>query len=230
MAIQNIVGRTKYKVYEGSYIEAMPKISADGFRPLTIEEIMRAQLGGKLNFKENYGSCDATLYSSDGRVTFIRDSTHLKELGQDSELENAGLVIPADVSEVLRKENPTFTRKEIGSLLLDDEEHSKLLTKGEVMNNPIWQIYAGQDKSLLESYYEKVWGRIGKNEKEFLDKDKNGLFIIYVYEPEKRDVLFTTALLNEGNMNFFTVLTGGYFSKGPNGEHSSTNLPAIKVS
>lgn len=174
-----------YKLYESAYTNSMPRLMAEGFRPLTVANIMsyklealKSQEREEIDFWLNtsWVSCDAVIYF-DNNVVVIPNSDILKNLNNDrkfdyGEIKNKfveGIVMeemyPAigdtldsrmHLSYLLTEKEFRELAREYGMLDRNQMILRKNLTKKQAKAHPLW-LRAVQDKSLLEEFAERLF-------------------------------------------------------------------------
>jgi len=137
----------KIKEFYGRNIEQMPKLIKEGYKIISVKELMELRLKQKLN-DVYVDAGDAIIYHPKGNVKIVRNAEFMKKLNSKSKLENGGLILTE--SQYKKIKGKEFTRKQI-------EKHTeKYLTKKEILKNPVWLELAGNDKILLKNYVDLI--------------------------------------------------------------------------
>lgn len=185
-----------YKLYKGPYTDSMPQLIAEGFRPLTIADIIRYKIKAlksqdweEIDFWLNtsWPSCDAIIYFNNNAV-IISNSDILRNINNDQKFDS-GKIMDRFVDGITMKEMyPTIGDKLESrmhlSYLLTEEEYKELvqkygvldrdqivlrknLTKKQAKIHPLW-LGSAQDKNLLDEFVERLF--------EYKERTKDRLF------------------------------------------------------
>ena len=202
--------------YEGPIIHTMPNLIYAGQVPLSIKDIMEqrvfawnsedeelAQLWGGNNFN----SGDGIKYHPNGKLKIVPDSKLLREINSETDLVWGG-------SQAL--EEGTFDEADGFEFTREDvrEFANKYMSKKEALNNPFWQAFAQEDKTLLGEYINQVYSRTQPNDfanQEYSLGDEPQLMRIFIREdvPEfevQRFLAFNPALLRSSVTDLGNVL------------------------
>lgn len=145
----------KYKEFFGKTTEQMPKLLAEGRKPMTMYDLMKKRvevIGTDIEddwWNNYFDTCDGVVVNKDGRVKIVREAKFILELTPDTELKYGAVEISDEDFEKL--EGLELTPKEV------EKYANKWLTKEEVMKNKIWLYFVKDDKELLKKYTDKVF-------------------------------------------------------------------------
>ena len=146
------------KLFEGTYREQMPLLVAQGYQPLTIEEIMERRVKAiKTNEEKDFwlnnyfDTPDGIAYSPNGNILVVRNSDLLIVINQDTRLTKT-VALPLDQEQYkeLRRSNQGFTREE-----LEKAGINKWLKPDQVKSHPLWQALSN-NQELLDEYTELI--------------------------------------------------------------------------
>ena len=155
MALQLNEPRTEYQAFFGRYIDQMPVLISEGRRPMSVADIMRRRLevanstpDVRAAWMDNFfDTSDGIAYHSNGEAKIVLDSTALRTITAQDTFTHGALGIDAATYDAL-------PGKEIRTVSLTT---ATPLTKRAVMNSPIWNALARDDKALLREYTNLVF-------------------------------------------------------------------------
>lgn len=159
MGIEEKMEKLDYKVYEGSILEQMPKLIADGRRPATMAELMHGKLDGVLSWDEIYSSGDMVFYHPSGTVKIVTGADIARQLSPKSDLkirdifgDYGVLVLPKGLYELT--DGQEFTIRQYENYCVNPEANGQH-TKERIKDNPFWNALAGED--VLSNYVDEAF-------------------------------------------------------------------------
>ena len=142
-----------YKIFEDKYIEIMPKLISEGFKPLTFEQICKLRLEDNSYFDKWLDTCSMIVYHPNGKFKIVNDSELLKSVNKDTNLVDGAIGLT-------EKEYKNIKSKEFSR---EGLKFNECLTKEEVLSHPIWNALI-TNKKLLKDYTHYVFNHVdGKN-------------------------------------------------------------------
>lgn len=157
------------KRFNGRYNEQMPQLIAEGYQPMTMQDVAQARLEGRY-IDIFVDTSDAIAYSGDGKFKIIRDSEILHSINEDRMLVNGAILLtPVQYKKI---EGVEFDSSKL--------KINELLTKEEVLAHPVWNaLYP--DKELLKRYADFVFDKLGgKNMGFYIHEEKLSLRALYL--------------------------------------------------
>ena len=112
-----------YKEFFGKYNEQMPNLIGEGFKPMSVYDIIEKRLDGDKYFEDNYfDTCDAIVYGKKGKFKIIKNCLALLNITPKTKLERGAIKISKVEYEnyTAREFNKESTKEEIWKYFLED--------------------------------------------------------------------------------------------------------------
>lgn len=141
----------KIDAYKGRMIDIMPKITADGKRPLSIYDVMALRLNSVGTSIEDvmlyaeFDTSDAFAYHQNHRAKIILDAKPLREISPESGLSRGFIGMnETEYSALLGNEY------HIRDLFLDGSSYNK----SKILDSAVWRALSRDDDSILRDYVD----------------------------------------------------------------------------
>lgn len=156
----------EYKVFEGAKDTQMSLLRTADRVPASAAWIMQAFLDDKLPgwncgtdlWSFHFDSGDVVVTHPDGKVKLAHDSPLLYIISQQSTYEASKLILPDGAYE--RINGPELSEAQIDQHA--GNQYTGDLSRSAVMNHPVWQFLAKENKVLLKEYASKMFSCLKK--------------------------------------------------------------------
>jgi hypothetical protein len=156
---------SRFKIYNGRNVDAMPKLISDGRIPMNVAQLMQRRIdlrndntGVKDFYMGNYfDTGDMVLYHPNGnvKVVYTVENGQITEQGRklleminpQSKRNGGALILEKDVYSVLQGE--VFKKDELGKT-------GDWMSKADVKAHPVWRVLA-RDQALLDDYTDYIF-------------------------------------------------------------------------